>query len=315
MHKILFIDSAHHYLNEGLVKHGFQCDLHYDLTREEIMDRLPEYSGVVIRSKMILSKEVLEKGTKLKFIARVGAGMENIDVPCAEAKGIKCLHAPEGNRTAVAEQAIGMLLALFNNLCRANREVREGKWIREGNRGVELEGKTVGVIGYGNTGSEFAHRLVPFGCRVLAHDKYKKGFGTIAVEEVDLEKIFEKADIISIHLPLTEETKWYVDETFISKCKRNFYLINTARGKCVLTSALVEGIKSGKILGACLDVLEFEGVSFENLDASKLPESFQYLVASDKVMLSPHIAGWTHESNEKMARVLLEKILGLFGKS
>lgn len=314
MHKILFIDSAHHYLHEGLMKRGFKCDLLYDLTEEEIMERLPEYSGVVIRSKMVLSEDVLKRGTKLKFIARVGAGMENIDVPCAEARNIRCLHAPEGNRTAVAEQAMGMLLALFNNLCKANREVREGKWIREGNRGIEIEGKTVGIIGYGNTGSQFAQRLTGFGCRILACDKYKKNFGTTQVEEVGIEAIFEYADIISIHLPLTEETKWYVDESFIEKCARSFYLINTARGKCVKTADLVKGLKSGKIRGACLDVLEYEGVSFENLDASTLPESFQYLIKSDKVMLSPHIAGWTHESNEKMANILVEKIAALFSK-
>jgi D-3-phosphoglycerate dehydrogenase len=310
--KILFIDSNHPLLHTSLQKAGFTCDLQYDWTREEIIKHLHNYEGVVIRSKIKFTKDVIDAAPALKFIARVGAGMENIDVVYAESKGIVCLHAPEGNRDAVAEQALGMLLSLFNNLCRANREVREGKWIREGNRGVELHGKTVGIIGFGNMGSAFAERLKGFGVKILVHDKYKKGFGNELVTECAMPEIFDKADIISLHIPLTEETHYLVNDAFLESCKKNIYLINTARGKCVDTAALVKHITSGKVLGACLDVLEYEAVSFEQLDAKQLPDAFQYLIASDKVMLSPHIAGWTHESNEKLAAVLVEKITRLF---
>jgi len=310
--KILFIDSTHPSLHEELVKIGFTCDLFFDLTKEQIEQCIHEYDGVVIRSKIKFTKDIIDKSSRLKFIARVGAGMENIDVVYAESKGIKCLHAPEGNRDAVAEHALAMLLALFNNICRANQQVRNGKWIREGNRGVELMGKTVAVIGYGNMGSAFAQRLSGFGCEVIAYDKYKKGFGTNAVREVSLDEIFENADIISLHLPLSEDTHYFVDDTFINKFKKPIYIINTARGKNLNTADLVKNMKSGKILGACLDVLEYEAVSFEKLEASQLPEPFQWLIQSDRVVLSPHIAGWTHESNEKMASVLVSKIRKLF---
>ena len=237
--------------------------------------------------------------------------MENIDVAYAESKGIKCLCAPEGNRDAVAEQALGMLLGLFNNLFGANKEVREGKWIREGNRGVELMGKTVGIIGYGNMGSAFAERLKGFGVNVLVYDKFKKGFETDFIKESSLEDIFKNADILSLHTPLTDETNYLINDSFIHKFSKNIYIINTARGKCLNTSDLVKNLKSGKVLGACLDVLEYEMVSFEALNTNELPEAFQYLIKSDNVVLSPHIAGWTHESNQKIARILAEKILAL----
>ena len=312
--KILFIDSAHPSLHEELTKCGFQCDLNYDWTLQQIIDDLHAYDGVVIRSKLKFNKELIDKATQLKFIARVGAGMENIDVTYAESKGIKCLHAPEGNRDAVAEHALAMLLSLFNNICRADQQVREGKWIREGNRGVELMGKAVGIIGYGNMGSAFAQRLKGFSCEVLAYDKYLKGFGNTNVKEVALDELFDKTDILSIHLPLNDETNYFVNDTFISKFRKPIYVINTARGKNLETAALVKNMRSGKVLGACLDVLEYEAVSFENIAAETLPEPFAYLIKSDKVVLSPHIAGWTHESNEKMARVLLNKIKALYNK-
>lgn len=307
--KILFIDSNHPLLHETLQRAGMVCDLNYNWTKDEIISHIDLYDGIVIRSKIKITKDIIDKATRLRFIARAGAGMENIDVAYAESKGIQCIHAPEGNRDAVAEQAIGMLLSLFNNLCRANKQVREGKWIREGNRGVELMGKTVGIIGYGNMGSAFAERLKGFGVKVLAYDKYKQGFGSADVSEVTLEKIVEEADVLSLHVPLTNETNYMVNDEFISKFKKNIYLINTARGKCLNTADLVKHIKTGKIAGACLDVLEYEAVSFENLDSEKLPEAFRYLMESDKVLLSSHIAGWTHESNEKIAKVLAEKII------
>lgn len=306
--KILFLDSNHPLLHETLQKAGHTCDLNYQWTKEEIINSIHLYDGIVIRSKIKITKEIIDKALKLKFIARAGAGMENIDVKYAESKGIRCLHAPEGNRDAVGEHAIGMLLSLFNNLCRANKEVREGKWIREGNRGIEFTGKTVGIIGYGNMGSAFAERLKGFGVKVLVYDKYKNNFGNDFIIESTLDHIFEQADVISLHTPLTEETHYMINDSFINNFKKNIYIINTARGKCLNTADLVKNIKSGKVSGACLDVLEYEVVSFENLDAAKLPEPFQYLIQSGKVMLSPHIGGWTIESNEKIAKVLAEKI-------
>lgn len=310
--KILFIDSAHSSLQQGLTEAGFQCDLNYDWTKEQIIENLKNYEGIVIRSKMKLSAEVIDKATQLKFIARVGAGMENIDVAYAESKGVKCLHAPEGNRDAVAEHALALILSLFNNICRADAQVRNGKWIREGNRGVELMGKTVGILGYGNMGSAFAQRLSGFGCKIVAHDKYKKTFGTDLVSEVSLRQLFKTTDVLSLHLPLSEETTYLVDDSFINQFKKPFYIINTARGKNIRTSDLVKNLQSGKVLGACLDVLEYEASSFEDLDADKLPEPFQYLIRSEKVVLSPHIAGWTLESNEKLAMVLIEKIKAVY---
>lgn len=306
--KILFIDSNHPLLHETLERSGHTCDLNYNWTKEEIIKNIHLYDGIVIRSKIKITKEIIDKAVKLKFIARAGAGMENIDVSYAESKGIKCIHAPEGNRDGVGEHALGMLLGLFNNLFKADKEVREGKWIREGNRGVELSGRTVGIIGYGNMGSAFAERLKGFGVKVLAYDKYRKSFGDDFIIESTLEKLFEEADVISLHTPLTEETHYMINDVFINKFRKKIYIINTARGKSLNTADLVKNIKSGKVLGACLDVLEYEAVSFENLDASNLPEPFQYLIQSDKVVLSPHIAGWTKESHEKIAKVLVEKI-------
>ena len=306
---ILFIDSVHQRLQKELEAAGFTCDLQYEWDRERIAKELPNYIGVVIRSRIKLDKELIDKGTNLKFIARAGAGIENIDVHHAHTKGIHCIHAPEGNRDAVGEHALGMLLALFNNICRANQQVRNLEWIREGNRGIELQGKTVGIIGYGNMGSAFAQRLKGFGVNIWAYDKYKKGFTDEYAKEARLEELFEKADILSLHVPLTDETKYMVNTSFLEKFRKNIYVINTARGKVLKTDDLVHQMKKGKVLGACLDVLEYESLSFEGLDKASLPEAFKYLLESDRVILTPHIAGWTHESNEKIAAILAEKIL------
>jgi D-3-phosphoglycerate dehydrogenase / 2-oxoglutarate reductase len=307
--KVAFIDSTHPSLKSGLEHRGFVCDDLFLLSKESCLEKLIDYSVWVIRSRFKITKEIIDQHPQLKIIARVGAGMENIDVDYAESKGIKCLHAPEGNRDAVAEQAIGMLLMLFNYLKRADNEVRQGVWKREENRGIELSGKTVGIIGYGNTGSAFAKKLSGFDCEILAYDKYKKDFSNTYVKETDLANIFEKVDIISLHIPYNAETEYLVNSVFLSTCKNNVYIINTSRGKCLNTSDLVDALQSGKVKGACLDVLEYEMVSFEQLEVKNLPAPFQYLIQSDNVILSPHIAGWTHESNEKMARVLVEKIM------
>jgi D-3-phosphoglycerate dehydrogenase len=308
MKKILFIDSNHPVLHETLMEKGFQCDLFWDKSREELIALIPAYDALVIRSKFRITKEIIDSAPKLKCIARAGAGMENIDVDYAESKGIKCVHAPEGNRDAVGEFAVAMILSLFNNLNRADKEVREGKWRREENRGVELGGKTVGIIGYGNMGSAFAQRLRGFGCTILVYDKYKSGFGNADVEECGLEKIFAEADVVSLHTPLTKETNGMINAEFINRFHKNIYIINTARGKCLVTADLVKNLESGKVRGACLDVLEYEAVSFEEINPALLPEAFRYLIHSEKVVLSPHIAGWTHESNLKIAQILASKI-------
>jgi D-3-phosphoglycerate dehydrogenase / 2-oxoglutarate reductase len=306
--KVAFIDSTHPSLKSGLEHHGFVCDDLFLLSKATCLEKLNDYSVWVIRSRFKITKEIIDQHPQLKIIARVGAGMENIDVAYAESKGIKCLHAPEGNKDAVAEQAIGMLLMLFNHLNRANTEVRQGIWKREENRGIELSGKTVGIIGFGNTGSAFAKKLSGFDCEILAYDKYKTGFSNAYVKAVDIEELKAKSDIVSLHIPYNAETEYLVNSAFIQSFKKSIYIINTSRGKCLNTADLVEAMQSGKIKGACLDVLEYEVTSFEQLNPSSLPEPFQYLIQSDKVILSPHIAGWTHESNEKMAKILVAKI-------
>ncbi len=309
--RVAFIDSTHPSLKLGLEQIGLVCDDLFLIPKAACLEKLNDYSVWVIRSRFKITKSIIDQHPQLKIIARVGAGMENIDVAYAESKGITCLHAPEGNKDAVAEQAVGMLLMLFNNLRRADSEVRQGIWKREENRGIELGGKTVGIIGYGNTGSAFAKKLSGFDCKILAYDKYKKDFSNTYVEETDLESLFEKTDIVSLHIPYNAETEYLVNSTFIKAFRKPIYVINTSRGKCLNTEDLVAALDSGKVVGACLDVLEYEMTSFEQLDKSALPAAFQYLTQSDKVILSPHIAGWTHESNVKMAMVLVEKILNV----
>jgi D-3-phosphoglycerate dehydrogenase len=306
--RVLFIDTAHPYLSEELSKMGYEC-IHYNgVSRDEILNQIHRYVGIIIRSKIKLDKEALDKATELKFIGRVGAGMENIDQQYAESKQIVCLNAPEGNRDAVAEHAMGMILSLFNHLCKVNIEVRNGIWMRESNRGTEIKGKTVGIIGFGNTGSEFAKRLSGFSAKIIAYDKYKSGFGTEYVREVQMEEIFEKADIVSLHIPYTPETNQLVNTQWINQFSKPFYLINTSRGQCVSTTDLMTALDNGKILGAALDVLEFENLSFENLNTANLPDSIKSLFKSNKIILSPHIAGWTVESNRKLAEALVSKI-------
>jgi len=296
---------------QALTKDAYQCDYFPGFGRIELKKIVHKYIGIIVRSKVKLDEDFLKEAKKLRFIGRVGAGMENIDVDFAEGQGIECLNAPEGNRDAVGEQAVGMLLTLFNNSIVADKEVREGIWLREKNRGIELGGKTVGIIGYGNTGSAFARKLSGFDVEVIAYDKYKTNYSDGFVTETTMETLFEKCDILSLHVPLTEETNYLVNHDFISRFQKEIFLINTSRGKVVKTLDLVKNLQSGKIKGACLDVLEYEGLSFENLSASQLPDDFAKLVQMPNVILSPHIAGWTHESNYKLAMVLVEKIRAL----
>ena len=304
--KVLFIDTAHPFLWNSLMEHGYDCVYDENFSSSNYEQYLADAEGIVIRSKIKLTAAVLAKAPKLRFIARVGAGMENIDFEFAQKMGITCFNAPEGNRNAVAEQALGMLLSLFNNLNKADREVRNGIWLREENRGEELCGKTVALIGYGNTGSTFAKRLRGFDIKLLVHDPYLQDFGDGFVLESSMDTIFEEADVVSLHVPLTEETMFMINRQFIQKFKKPIYIINTSRGKCLNTQDLVDAMKIGKVKGACLDVLEYEGVSFEKMEENS--PAFQYLIEQDNVILTPHIAGWTHQSNLKMAEILVEKI-------
>ena len=306
--KILFIDTIHPLLKQELEKGNHICDSAYNKSKTEIQQIISNYQGIIIRSRFKIDKQFIDCGSNLKFIARAGSGLENINVEYAENKNIHCYNAAEGNRQAVAEHALGMLLSLFNNLNNADQEVREGKWERERNRGIELAGKTVGIIGYGNNGSAFAEILKGFNVKILAYDKYLTNYP----QESSMETIHKEADIVSLHVPLTDETTYLVDDNFIKRFVKNFYLINTARGKCVNTKNLVKALENKKIKGACLDVLEYEKTSFENLSKDGLTSDMQYLMNAQNTILSPHIAGWTAESNVKIAEVLLNKFTSDF---
>jgi D-3-phosphoglycerate dehydrogenase len=311
MARILFIDSVHPLIHRELTAMGFQCDFFPDYGRKEFLSLAGQYTGIIIRSKINLDKEFLDKAENLKFVGRVGAGMESIDVDYAESKGIRCLNSPEGNRDAVGEHALGMLLSLMNHLNRADRQVRQGRWDREGNRGTEIKGKTIGIIGYGNMGSAFAQRLKGFEARVISYDKYKKNYTDGNTIESSLGDLFRETDILSLHVPLTEETTHMVNDEFIWAFHKNIWLINTSRGPVVNTADLVTNLEAGKVTGAALDVLEYEDTSFESLSGN-IPAELASLMKSDNVILTPHIAGWTVESNVKLARVLVDKIRNLF---
>ncbi len=287
---------------------GFICELRYEASREDLMNSGNDYFGIVIRSRITFDTAFIDAFSNLKFIARSGSGLENIDVKYATSKGIAIFNSPEGNRDAVGEHAIGLLLTLFNKLKQADTGVRAGFWQREENRGLELSGKTLAIIGFGVMGSGLAEKLRGFGCHIIAHDKYKTGFGNEYVKEVSLQDIFLSADILSIHLPLNAETLFFVNDEFISNFKKSFYFINTSRGKNVKTSAISNALQNGKLLGACIDVLEYEKASLDGLEFADMPTDLQYLMHSDKVILTPHIAGWTVESYYKLSSVLAEKI-------
>lgn len=307
--KILFIDTTHPCLKKMLEDAGYSCDLFTEKNRNEILNIIVNYTGIIIRSRIKIDKELLDKATNLKFVGRVGAGMDSIDVEYAVSKGVHCFNSPEGNRDAVGEHAIGMLLMMMNNIRRADMQVRQGLWKREENRGDEIKGKTIGIIGCGNMGSSFARKLYGFEANVIAYDKYKFNYSNEFVKEVSLDELYEHADIVSLHVPLTAGTKYMFNDSFIEKFKKNIWLINTSRGQVVNTDSLVTGLKSGKINGTALDVIEYEETSFEKLNSKELPDAWQYLINSDKVILSPHIAGWTHESKIKLAEILGEKII------
>ena len=307
--KILQLDKNHPLITEQLSAKGFEIDDDFSSSYDDVLKKIDAYDGIIIRSRIPIDRNFIEQGKNLKFIARVGAGMENIDGEFATKSGISLISSPEGNRDSVAEHVLGMLLILMNRLFIASNEVKNGIWKREENRGDELLGKTFGIIGYGNMGKAVAKRLSGFGVKVIFHDILPNLSDEFATQ-VSLDTLKNEADILSLHIPITNETHHLIDAQFISGMKKDFYFINTARGKNVKTSDLVEAIRSGKVRGACLDVLEYEKPSFENLEIENNDSAF--LLQSEKVIVTPHIAGWTVQSKEKLAQVIVDKILTEF---
>ena len=309
--KILHLDKNHESLINQLNGLGFENEEDYTSSKGDIMEKIHSYDGLIVRSRIVIDNFFLDKAKRLKFIGRVGAGLENIDCEYAKNKKIELFAAPEGNRNAVGEHSLAMLLSLFNKLNKANREVKAGSWVREENRGIELDGKTIGILGYGNMGKSFSKKLKGFDVDVLCYD-LKENVADENCQQVSLAELQERSDVISIHTPQTKLTTNMVNTVFINQFKKSFWLINTARGSAVVTKDLVRGIEKGKILGAGLDVLEYEKSSFENLFLSETPKALRYLIDSDSVILSPHIAGWTQESEKKLADTIVKKIKKTF---
>ncbi len=309
--RILHLDTNHPLLIKELQALGFTNEEDYISSKEEVQNKIHEYDGFIIRSRFKIDAEFIDAAKNLKFIGRVGAGLENIDTSYAEKKGIRLIAAPEGNRNAVGEHSLAMLLSLFNKLNKADKEVRQGLWLREDNRGIELDGKTVGLIGYGNMGKAFAKKISGFDVSVVCYD-IKPNVGDENAIQVSLEELQVRADILSLHTPETPLTINMINSDFINAFKKSFWLINTARGKSVVTVDLVNALRSGKIYGAGLDVLEYEKSSFENLFSNELPDAFKYLISAENVILSPHVAGWTIESKEKLAQTVVNKIKAEF---
>ena len=310
MIKVLHLDENHEILENGLAKIGFKNFFDFKSNKKEITKKIEKFDGLVIRSRIPIDKDLIDHAKNLKFIARVGSGTENIDIEYAKKRGITILSAGEGNANAVGEHTLSLILSLFNNIIKANNEINNNVWQREGNRGIELENKTVGIIGYGKTGKNFAKKLAGFNVKVLCNDIIENIADDYA-EQVSIDEIQSKCDIISLHTDLNKLSKHLVNTQFIDNCKKPFYLINTSRGLCVKTSDLILGIKTGKILGACLDVIENESSSFENFNKDSY---LDFLKKSEKVILTPHVAGWTFESKLKLSQIILKKIKDLYSK-
>ena len=307
---VLITDSTHPVLVEKLEAAGHRCRVWTDCTYESLLAEVQNYDALVVRSKIAIDRYFIDHARHLRCIGRVGAGMETIDVDYAESVGIRCLNSPEGNRDAVGEHAVGLLLALADKVALADSEVRQGLWRREANRGFEIKGRTVGIIGCGNMGSAFAQRLRGFECQIVAYDKYKSaGYAPDGVEEVSLDELQRRVDIVSLHVPLTDETHYMADADFFAAFAKPIYLVNTSRGAVVKTRDLAAAMESGKVLGAALDVIEYEDMSKDGLDLDTLPADFRYLLQSPRTVLTPHVAGWTVESKYKLAAVLADKII------
>ena len=307
--RIIVVDEMHPSIIPGLEALGCEVDYHPDIKRPGIFEIIGDYDGIIIRSKTDLDKEMLDRATSLKFIARAGAGIEKIDEEICHKRNIRIFNSPEGNRDALGEHALGMLLALLNKMHTADQEIRSGRWDREGNRGIEIKGKTVGIIGYGNMGSSFAKRLSSFDCRILAYDKYKKDFGDEFVKECGMNEIFSEADILSLHVPLTNETQGFYNKNFFNRFEKSIYLVNTARGPVLPLKDLLSLMDEGRILGAALDVLENEKIN----RLSELEEqNFRNLISRKNVIMTPHVGGWTFESYQKINEVLIGKIKTMF---
>lgn len=310
--KVIFIDPAEPLLWQSLTEQGFQCDDHLQSSRQHILDCIDQYEGLVIRSRIKVDRELIDKATQLKFIARSGVGTEHIDLDYAAQRGISVLTSPEGSRDAVGEHTLGLILMLMNHLARADRQVRQGQWIRAGNRGTELKGKTVGILGYGNMGAALARRLAGFECQVIAYDKYKKDYGDAYAKAVSLAELQAHADVLSIHIPYSPQNHYFIDGHFLDAFQKPIWVVNTARGLVLHTAHLVSRLESGQVLGAALDVIEYEDQSFVHLDPMSQPAPFQYLLQAPNVVLTPHIAGWSFEAEAGHASVLAEKIAHLY---
>lgn len=303
--KVLITAKVHNYLIDRLEEKGYEVSYQPSVTYDEVVAAIPGFMGMIVTTRIKVDKALLDRAGHLQWIGRLGSGMELIDVPYAESKGIHCASSPEGNCDTVGEQALGMLLSLMNNIQKSNLELRQGIWERDGNRGFELNGRTVGIIGYGNTGGAFARKLRGFDVEILAYDKYRTGFSDKYVQEAAMEQLFEKADVVSVHLPLTAETHHLANAAFFKSFKKPVWFINAARGKIVNTDDIVSALEEGTIRGACLDVLENEKLSTYST-AEK--ERFEKLLHMPNVILTPHIGGYSHEASVKMARIVLEKL-------
>lgn len=304
--KILIADDLHPFFKEEAGRMGFEVTDQPSVTKQQLLEILPGFDVLAVRTRFRVDREVMDAGSRLKCIARAGAGMDNIDEAYAREKGITCINAPEGNRDAVAEHALGLLLSLMNNFRKADAEVRSGTWDREGNRGWELKGKTVGIIGYGNTGRAFARKLSGMEVNILAYDKYQTGYSDGLVTETVMEEIVRKADVLSLHIPLTRETRGLVDDEYLFHFRKPVFLINTSRGEVVQTRAVLNALREGRILGAGLDVLEVE-----KFPALAEQTWYEELAAHPRVMLTPHVAGWTFDSYRRISEVLAEKLKNL----
>lgn len=305
--KVLFIDKVHSVLALEFEDRGFECHYNPEYFINNDLSKFQEFCGIIVRSKKI-GKEILSKPNNLRFIGRVGAGLENIDIEYAEELGIACFNSPEGSRDSVGEHCMALMLNMLNKICKSDAEIRNNIWDRNENWGTEIKGKTVGIIGYGNMGSAFAEKLSGFGATVIAYDKYKFDYTNEFIKECKMDELYEECDILSLHIPLTEETNYLIDSAYLEKFKKQIYLINSSRGMNVKTKDLVQALKEGKVKGAALDVLEYEKSAFEKLDWTQYPEDLKYLVEAENVIITPHVAGWTDESYYKLSKVLFDKI-------